>query len=109
MSSKTHTDSFELPATISGLWALHPLAPIADSGSYDAASDVCARLAVRRLSAVQKEYFRELTALVEDYEDRHGLLEKTEQALRKLAARGSAKKGLAILDKLDAAFHRAKS
>ena len=87
MTRKTQTDSFELPATISGLWALHPLTPVADASSYDAASDVCARLAVRRLNAVQKEYFRELTALVEDYEDQHGLLEKTEQALRKLAAK----------------------
>ncbi|MFZ4765941.1 MAG: hypothetical protein ACOYMN_13405 [Roseimicrobium sp.] len=77
---------FTVPATIAGLWALHPLVPIKDEDAYDAASDVCTRLAVRRLNAVQREYFRELTALVEAYEDAHGLLEKTEHALRKLAA-----------------------
>ncbi len=87
MSRKTHMDSFELPATISGLWALHALTPIEDAQSYDAASDVCARLAVRRLNAVQKEYSRELTALVEEFETQHGLLEKTEQALRKLTTK----------------------
>lgn len=77
---------FQLPVTISGLWSLCPLLSIADKDAYETASDVCARLAVRRLNAVQKEYFRELTALVEDYEDRHGLLGETEFALRKLAA-----------------------
>lgn len=63
------------------------LAPIADAPSYENASDVCCRLAARRLNTIQKEYFRELTALVEEYEDKHGLLEKTERALRKLAAK----------------------
>lgn len=80
------TAPFTVPASIAGLWALHPLVPLADEHAYDAASDVCTRLAVRRLSAVQKEYFRELTVLVEAYEDEHGLLEKTERALRTLAA-----------------------
>lgn len=79
-------ESFTVPTTIAGLWALHPLVPIRDAASYEAASDLCARLAVRRLNAAQKEYFREITALVRDYEDRHGELEKTEKALRKLAA-----------------------
>lgn len=87
MKTPTRTAaSFTVPATISGLWTLHPLVTIKDEASYDDASEVCTRLAVRRLNAVQKEYFRELTALVEDYEDRHGELEKTERALRKLAA-----------------------
>lgn len=67
---------------------LHPLTRIADAAGYENASDVCCRLAARRLNAVQKEYFRELTVLVEGYEDKHGLLEKTERALRKLAAKG---------------------
>jgi len=39
------------------------------------------------LNAVQKEYFRELTELVEAYEDAHSLLEKTERELRTLAAK----------------------
>ena len=87
MSHKTSTaQPFQLPATISGLWALCPLVPIADATAYDDASEVCARLSVCRLNAVQKEYFKELTALVEAHEDKHGLLEQTEHALRKLAA-----------------------
>jgi hypothetical protein len=42
---------------------------------------------VRRLSAVQKEYFRELTELVEACQDEHGLLEETERGLRALGAK----------------------
>ena len=78
---------FSVPSTISSLWALHPLTPIKSARDYDVASTLCTRLAVRRLNAVQKEYFRELTELVEAYEDAHGLLEKTERELRALAAK----------------------
>jgi hypothetical protein len=35
---------------------------------------------------VQKEYFRELTELVEAYEENHHILESTERQLRVLAA-----------------------
>jgi len=87
MKTSRTDQPFEVPATIAGLWALHPLVPITDERSYETASDVCARLAVRRLNAVQKEYFRELTTFVENYEDKHHLLEKTEKALRKLSER----------------------
>lgn len=79
--------TFNVPATISGLWALHPLTPIKSAKSYDIASTLCTRLAVRRLSAVQKEYFRELSELAETYEDEHGLMEETERGLRTLAAK----------------------
>ncbi len=82
-----NTSSLHVPATISGLWALHPLIPIKRASAYEAASTLCTRLATRVLDAVQEEYFRELTALVEDYEDAHGLLEKTEHGLRALAAK----------------------
>ena len=66
------TINVTIPATISGLWALDPLTPIKSARSYDIASTLCTQLAVRRLSSVQKEYFRELTGLVEAYEDEHG-------------------------------------
>jgi len=66
---------------------LHPLRPIESARDYADTSTLCTRLAVRRLNAVQKEYFRELTELVEAYEDAHSLLEKTERELRTLAAK----------------------
>ncbi|MDZ4288998.1 MAG: hypothetical protein U0984_13610 [Prosthecobacter sp.] len=77
-----------MPTTISGLWALHPLTPIKTAKDYEVASVLCTRLALRRLKGVQKEYFRELTELVEGYEDEHGLLDKTERGLRALTAKG---------------------
>jgi hypothetical protein len=79
--------AFTVPTTISGLWALHPLAPLKSVRSYNLASTLCTRLAARRLSAVQKEYFRELSELVEAYESAHDLVAKTEQGLRALAAK----------------------
>ncbi len=82
-----NTSSLHVPATISSLWALHPLIPIKSARVYEAASMLCTRLATRVLDAVQEEYFRELTELVEDYEDAHGLHEKTERGLRALAAK----------------------
>ena len=82
-----NTSSLHVPATISGLWALHPLTPIKSARAYEAASTLCTRLATRDLDAVQDEYFRELTGLVEDYEHAHGLLEKTERCLRTLAVK----------------------
>ena len=87
MKASRTTQPFQVPVTISGLWALHPLVSIGDERNYQAASTLCSRLAVRRLNAMQKEYFRELTTLVEEYEDQRGELEKTEKALRKLAGK----------------------
>jgi hypothetical protein len=84
--SKSRMATTPLPTTISGLWALHPLTPLKSAKAYDAAADLSARLAVRRLNAVQKEYFRELTELVEAYEESHNVLESTERQLRALAA-----------------------
>jgi hypothetical protein len=90
MSATTRkpTAPFSVPATISGLWALHPLTPIKSAKDYTTASTLCTQLAVRRLNAVQKEYFRELTELVEAYEDAHRLLDKTERELQSMAAKG---------------------
>jgi hypothetical protein len=85
MKTSRITQPGQIPATISGLWSLHPLVPFVNEKEYEAASTICARLSVRRLNAVQKEYFRELIGLVEEYEGQHRLLEKTEKALRKLA------------------------
>ena len=82
-----NTSSLHVPATISGLWALHPLIPIKSDRAYEAASTLCIRLATRDLDAGQGEYFRELTELVQDYEDAQGLLEKTERGLPALAAK----------------------
>jgi hypothetical protein len=89
MKTSRITQTGQIPVTISGLWSLHPLVPLAGEKDYEAASAICVRLSVRRLNAVQKEYFRELTGLVEEYEGQHRLLEKTEKALRKLAASSS--------------------
>ncbi len=88
LTTRKPSAPFNVPATISGLWALHSLTPIKSAKDYATASTLCTRLAVRRLNAVQKEYFRELTELVEAYEDAHTLLDKTERELRTLAAKG---------------------
>lgn len=64
--------AFELPVTIAGLWNLCALAPFRTRSAYKEAATLCGKLAVRRLTAVQREYFRELTELVEAYEDEHG-------------------------------------
>ncbi|MBL9142305.1 MAG: hypothetical protein JNM99_01375 [Verrucomicrobiaceae bacterium] len=76
---------FELPATIAGLWGLCALAPFRTRASYEEAADLCSKFAVRRLTTVQREYFRELRALVESYEDEHGEDEKALAQLRRLA------------------------
>jgi len=88
LTTRNPSAPFSVPVTISGLWALHSLTPIKSTKDYTIASTLCTRLAVRRLNAVQKEYFRELTELVEAYEDAHGLLDKTERALETIAAKG---------------------
>ena len=88
LTARKPSAPFSVPVTISGLWALHSLTPIKSAKDYTMACALCTRLAVRRLNAVQKEYFRELTELVEAYEDAHGLLDKTERALQTLAAKG---------------------
>lgn len=75
-----------LPDTIAGLWSLCALVPLKSRTAYSEAADVCARLSVRRLNAAQREYFRELLALVEEYEERHQESARTLSALRKAAA-----------------------
>ena len=76
-----------LPDTIAGLWSLCALAPLTTRTAYGEAADLCARFSVRRLNAAQREYFRELMALVEQYEDEHGESARTLTALRRAAAR----------------------
>lgn len=78
--------TFELPATIAGLWGLCALVPLRTRAAYEEAAALCGKLAVRRLNAVQREYFRELTELVESYEADKGETLKTLQRLKKLAA-----------------------
>lgn len=77
---------FELPATIAGLWGLCALAPFRTRANYEEAADLCSKFAVRRLTTVQREYFRELLALVESYEKEHGEDEKALAQLRRLAS-----------------------
>lgn len=77
----------ELPSTIAGLWSLCALATITTRDAYEPAADLCNKLAVRRLTTVQREYFRELLALVEDYEDEHQEGEQAHSELRQLAKR----------------------
>ena len=79
------TDTFEVPATIAGLWSLCALTPILSRDAYEKATDVCNKLAVRKLNSVQREYHRELLALVEAYEDAHAETARTLAELRKLA------------------------
>lgn len=79
--------TFDLPATIAGLWGLCALAPFRTRAAYEEAAELCGKLAVRRLNMVQREYFRELTELVEAYEDGHGEAGKAAMQLKKLAAR----------------------
>jgi hypothetical protein len=78
--------TFELPGTISGLWSLCALSPFRNRAAYEEAAALCGKFAVRRLSAVQREYFRELTELIEAYEDGKGEASKTIQRLKRLAA-----------------------
>ena len=76
---------FELPSTIAGLWGLCALAPFRSRAAYEEAADLCGKCAVRRLTTVQREYFRELSTLVEAYEDQHGEAAKALTELRRLA------------------------
>lgn len=80
----------KLPDTISGLWALCALTPFRSRAVYEEAASLCNRFAVRRLNAVQREYFRELLELVEDYEAEHDEDGKALHELKRLAARGTA-------------------
>ncbi len=79
----------KLPDTISGLWALCALTPFRSRAVYEEAASLCNRFAVRRLNAVQREYFRELLELVEDYEAEHDEGGKALRELKRLAARGT--------------------
>ena len=76
---------FELPSTIAGLWGVCALAPFRTRSAYLEAADLCGKFAVRRLTTVQREYFRELSALVEDFENRHNEGVKALAQLRRLA------------------------
>ena len=81
----TTRDTFDLPGTIAGLWALCALAPFRSREAYEEAAAVCGKPAVRRLNAVQREYQRELLALLEAYENAHGETARTLAELRTLA------------------------
>lgn len=64
--------------------------PFRSRAAYEEAASLCNRFAVRRLNAVQREYFRELLELVEDYETEHGEEAKTLRELKRLATRQTA-------------------
>lgn len=83
-TTSTHS---ELPTTIAGLWGLCALTPFRSRLAYEEAAGLCNKLAIRRLNAVQREYFRELTELVEAYEDDKDEAAKTTQQLKKLVGR----------------------
>ncbi len=74
-----------LPDTIAGLWGLCALVPLKSRAAYDEAASLCARLSVRRLNPAQREYFRELVARVEEYEDAHDESARVLAGLRKAA------------------------
>lgn len=74
-----------LPDTIAGLRSLCALVPLKSRTACGEAADLCARFSVRRLNAGQREYFRELLALVEDYEDEHQESVRAGAGLRKAA------------------------
>ena len=93
MSTRTATTAaIELPGTIAGLWGLCALTPLRSRAHYKTAATLCSRLAVRRLNAAQREYHRELLALVEAYEDRNDEAGKTLDRLRDLASAQLAEK-----------------
>lgn len=86
MSTRTATAApSELPGTIAGLWSLCALTPLRTRAHYEEAAALCARLAIRRLNAAQREYQRELLALVEAYEQTHNEEGKALAALHRLA------------------------
>lgn len=72
----------EIPRTISGLWELCALTPLRSRTAYEEAAGICARMSVRRLTAVQREYFQELLELVEAWEDKHSELDRVLTSLR---------------------------
>ena len=85
MSRATTSTTLELPGTISGLWSLCALSPFHTRAAYEEAAALCGKFSVRRLNAVLREYFRELTELVEAYDDEKGETVKTVERLKKLA------------------------
>ena len=87
MTRTAPTSTAPLPETIAGLWSLCALVPLTSRAAYGEAADVCARLSVRRLNAAQREYFRELLALVDDYEAAHQESARTLATLRTAAAK----------------------
>lgn len=80
----------KLPDSISGLWALCALTPFRSRAVHAEAAGRCNRFAARRLNAAQREYFRELLELVEDYEAEHGEEARTLRELKRLAMRRTA-------------------
>ncbi|MDB6119703.1 MAG: hypothetical protein JWO08_3484 [Verrucomicrobiaceae bacterium] len=85
MPGAATNEAFELPGTIAGLWNLCALAPFRSRAAYLEAAALCGKFAVRRLNTVQREYIRELTALVEAYEDKNDEGGKVLAQLRRLA------------------------
>ena len=67
--------------------ALTALVPFRSRAAYEEAAAICGRLSVRKLTAVQREYFQELLELVEAWEDDHGEADRTLRDLRLAAAR----------------------
>ncbi|MBK8036178.1 MAG: hypothetical protein IPK22_03455 [Verrucomicrobiaceae bacterium] len=84
-TAKTTVPIRKLPDTISGLWALCALVPFRSRSGYLEAANLCSRFSVRKLSSVQREYFRELLELVEAYEDEHDEEAMTLRELKRLA------------------------
>jgi hypothetical protein len=78
--------TFELPTSIAGLWGLCALTPFRSRAAYEEAATLCGKFAVRRLNTVQREYFHELQALVDEWEDRHGEAAKALGALTALSS-----------------------
>lgn len=83
----TRTEIPALPATIAALWGECALSQLRTRRAYEEATALCTRLAVRRLNPAQREYFHELTALVEAYENSHGEHTKAAASLVALAKR----------------------
>jgi hypothetical protein len=53
--------------------------------AYEEAIAVCCKLALSRLNAIQREYQREILAIVEAYEDTNGETERALADLKELA------------------------
>ena len=86
MSRASTSKTLELPGTISGLWSLCALSPFRTRAAYEEAAALCGKFAVRRLNAVQREYFRELIELVEAFEGDKAESSRTVERLKNLAA-----------------------